>query len=78
MADLGLLTSRMAGRWNEKVITLRMLMQDADGVGSTKELVRVAGDALEEAGFSRLGGKMHAFTFISHVLSFILFLLKVE
>lgn len=41
-----------------------MLVQDADGVGSTKELVRVAGDALEEAGFSRLGGETHLFTFI--------------
>ena len=31
--------------------------QDADGVGSTQQLVKVASDALEEAGFSRLGGE---------------------
>lgn len=33
-----------------------MPKQDADGVGSTQQLVKVASDALEEAEFSRLGG----------------------
>lgn len=31
--------------------------QESDGVGSTRELVQAAGDALEAAGFSRLGGE---------------------
>ncbi|EIE18403.1 beta and beta-prime subunits of DNA dependent RNA-polymerase, partial [Coccomyxa subellipsoidea C-169] len=31
--------------------------QDSDGVGSTQELVKTASDALEGAGFSRLGGE---------------------
>ena len=34
-----------------------MREQDSDGVGSTQELVKTASDALEGAGFSRLGGK---------------------
>lgn len=30
--------------------------QESDGVGSTRELVQTAGNVLEDAGFSRLGG----------------------